>query len=351
MKRLNRAAKPLLGLALLAQASALLADCGHAGSITIKQGDSTVQASTRVFADGSIAVRAPLAVNPDGGPASYTVGDHGFTYMANGLSHWVRGQRLSCKSECMAALRLAEQRGFAAGTATFCVYGMEVEPFKPGQALSSCGEGRHVAGNGLGKIKWGPQLETLAGGQVQSYVSTTALTHQVQGQTRYLNSEQLPIAVAPSSDLLGRVVWVGGAGLQATLAVVGDIGPAFGEGSIALHQHLRTGRVTPQKPGPIPLAQRCQTAELALAPPFQSRPDAAQDSCRAGAKPRSASDVRAYSGMGQKLDFVVLGQAAFERRGLAVQTEVTDQALADLAHQAGHDEASIAQKLACLGPR
>ena len=60
--------------------------CGTPGTIRGKAGDHFVDLKTRVFADGSIAVRAPLAVNPDGGPGSYTMGDHGFTYIANGLA-------------------------------------------------------------------------------------------------------------------------------------------------------------------------------------------------------------------------------------------------------------------------
>lgn len=50
----------------------------------------------RVFPDGSIEMRGGLNVNPDGTSASYTPGDHGFTYIANGLAPWVGGARREC---------------------------------------------------------------------------------------------------------------------------------------------------------------------------------------------------------------------------------------------------------------
>lgn len=43
-------------------------DCGTPGTMTVKTADTTgtTKTATRVFADGSVAVRARLAVNPDG---------------------------------------------------------------------------------------------------------------------------------------------------------------------------------------------------------------------------------------------------------------------------------------------
>lgn len=305
--------------------------------------------SARLFADGSIAVRAPLAVNPDGGAASYTVGDHGFTYIANGLALWRNGRRQACDGACVQAFRAAEAAGFAAGTAEFCVFAMAVEPLSPGQATAPC-TGGQVVGNGKGRPRRGPELETVGGGRVTPYLSTTSLQHLVAGRAVALDAESLPVAVTPRADLLGQLVWVGGAGRRASVALLGDVGPAFGEGSIALHQLLRTGTVTRQRPGPIPLAARCGAEELALAPPFQSRPDLRGDGCRPGAVARSAADVRAYVGIDDRLDFVVLGQARLPRQGSVVQTEVTPAGLAAAAVAAGYDDARIDGMRACLGP-
>ena len=136
------------GVALALSAAISLgaaAQCGVPGTIAVKtpDGSKVVTAPTRVFPDGSVAVRARLAVNPDGGLHSYTVGDHGFTYIANGLSRWRNGSGTKCDSGCMAEFRAAESAGFGPGTATFCVYAVEVDPF-PGGSLVSCGDGRRV---------------------------------------------------------------------------------------------------------------------------------------------------------------------------------------------------------------
>jgi hypothetical protein len=63
-------------------------DCGKADTIEGTTDARLVSLKARYFDDGSIAVRARLSVNPDGGAGSYTVDDHGFTYIANGLSIW-----------------------------------------------------------------------------------------------------------------------------------------------------------------------------------------------------------------------------------------------------------------------
>jgi hypothetical protein len=319
-------------------------DCGEPISLKGKDGD--LQA--RLFGDGSIGVRAPLAVNPDGGPPSYTVGDHGFTYIANGLTRWRNGARQRCDSACTASFKAAERAGFAAGTDEFCVYAMEVEALQPGEARVPC-TGGFVVGNGKGRPVHGAMLDTVADGKVQAYVSTTSLRHLVDGKPTYLSSEALPIAVTPRAELLGKVVWVGGGGMMGTFALIGDVGPAFGEGSIALHQLLRTGRVTAQRPGPIPRDKRCLPAEIALRAPFESRPDGGKsDRCRSGHTATTASDVRAYVGIDTTLDFVILGAAAFERSGSTIQIEVTPDSIAETATRAGYSGEKIARMLACL---
>lgn len=322
--------------------------CGTPGILKGKKGDAVIELKARLFADGSIAVRAPLAVNPDGGPGSYTVGDHGFTYIANGLARWRNGGRETCDSACAASFKAAEKVGFAKGTEEFCVFAMAVEPVEPGKAKVPCTRGE-VVGNGKGRLVLGEVLPAIGGGTVQAYASTTSLQHVVGGRRVYLNSETLPIAVTPSADLLGRAVWVGGVGMNPTFAVVGDAGPAFGEGSIALHQLLRRGAVARQSVGPIPLDKRCQAGETGLTAPFQSRPDGGPaDRCRAGYTVKTGSDVRAYSGIHQPIDFVILGAAAFERKGNTIQSEVTTDAIQQLAVTAGYTDDKIKQMISCL---
>jgi hypothetical protein len=248
----------------------------------------------------------------------------------------------------MQAFRKAEAAAFAVGTAEFCVFAVEVETINPGQALTRC-PGGAVIGNGRGRLVLGESLPTVAGGTVQSYRSTTSLQHIVGGQRRYLSSETLPIAVTPRSDLLGHVVWVGGSGMHGTFAMLGDTGPAFGEGSIALHQLVRDGRVTPQQPGPIPAAKRCTDGELALKPPFQSKPDGGRDDrCRTGYIAQTDADVRAYAGIDRHIDFVIFGKATLERKANVIQSEVTSASIERVARAGGYDEAAIRRMTACL---
>lgn len=336
--------------AVLAFTSALAAgdDCGTPGMLKGKQGDATIALKTRVFTDGSIAVRAPLAVNPDGGPGSYTVGDHGFTYIANGLAQWRNGVRETCDGACMSSFRAAEKVGFAKGSDEFCVFAMTVEALEPGQQKTACKNGG-VIGNGKGRLALGELLDTISGGKVQAYASTTSLQHLPSGKKAYLNSETLPIVVTPRTDLLGKVVWVGGKDMTGTFAVIGDQGPAFGEGSIALHQILRRGGVSHQNSGPVPADQRCQAGETNLLAPFQSRPDGGKsDRCQNGFTAKTATDVRAYGGIDTPIDFVILGAAAFTRQGSIIQSEVTPASIEQLATKAGYTQEKIKHMMSCL---
>ncbi|MBP2082955.1 MULTISPECIES: hypothetical protein [Pseudomonas] len=335
-------------LLLGASMSIFADDCGVPGAIVGKLDKKKIDLKARFFQDGSIAVRARLSVNPDGGPGSYTVGDHGFTYIANGLSAWRNGKRHECDIPCSKEFRKAESKGFETGTTEFCVFAMEVEPLEPGRGLVSCGDGRLVIGNGKGKPKLGGMLDTVTGKQVRSYVSTTSSRHTIEGVVQHLDSETLPIAVTPRTDLLGKVVWIGGTGYRSTYAIIGDKGPAFGEGSIALHQLLRTGVISEQKSGPIALEDRCGAGELGLRPPFQSRPDRPSDKCRPGYTAKSPSDIRAYTGIIEELDFVVLGDAKFQMDGRIITEAVSAESIKSTADKAGYTKEAIDKMLACL---
>ncbi|KOX98507.1 hypothetical protein [Pseudomonas nunensis] len=334
-------------------------DCGMPGTIggEIEKIDATgkgytekVPLKARYFDDGSIAVRARLSVNPDGGTASYTVGDHGFTYIANGLSPWPNKKHLKCDLNCSKDFleAEAEAKSFAVDTKEFCVYAMEVEPVTPGEKKISCEDGRYVIGNGKGRPKLGVMLDTVAGKQLLSYVSTTSIQHRVKKIAQHLDSESLPIAVTPNEKLLGKIVWVGGAGFSSAYALIGDTGPAFGEGSIALHQLLRTGKVSKQKLGPISVADRCGPEERGLRPPFQSRPDLSNDHCRPDYTVKKQTDIRAYTGISRELDYVILGQAKFLMEESLIKDTVSVDSIKAKVVSAGYTQEKINKMLACL---
>jgi hypothetical protein len=309
------------------------------------------------FPGGAIAMRTALAVNPDGAAASYTPGDHGYTYIANGVNlRLAGGGLLTCSADgnggrCRRDWLRAESLGFAAGSPEFCVFAMEVEPISPGAALASCGQGRVIAGGGKGRPKLGAPFPAVGGGTVRPYLSTTSLRHRVGGQTLYVDSATVPALVAPTSrpDLVGAIAWVR-FGTKDSFAIVGDTGPRFGEGSVALHQRLRSGSIGPAQPvGPIALALRCTAAETGLRPPFESRPDITGDRCRAGHAAQGGSDIRAYSGIdGRSVESVILAGVKLPMQGSTVTQEITPGALEQRAAAAGFDRARLAAMADCV---
>lgn len=310
------------------------------------------------FADGSLAMRTDLAVNPDGAAGSYVPGDHGYTYVANGVNLKIAGGFLSCSGagnsgRCRRDWLQAEALGFAAGSPQFCVFAMEVAPMSAGGARTPCQKpGRFLVGGGKGRPVLAPPFPAAAGGTIRPYLSTTSLRQRVSGVTSYIDSAAVPALVVPTSrpQLVGAVAWVRYQGRD-SFAIVGDTGPAFGEGSVALHQKLRHGTIGPAQPvGPIPKAQRCQSAETSLKLPFQSRPDVSGDRCQAGHVPQGATDIRAYGGIGDRaVDSVILAQVKPPMQGSIVTQAVTPASLEALAAAAGFTRARLAAMADCAG--
>jgi hypothetical protein len=302
-----------------------------------------------IFPDGSIAMRTKLAVNPDGAFASYTVGDHGFTYLANAVDLWKDGRRHNCRDpnlSCRTQFLAAAARDFNAGTTEFCAFALEVE-VNEGAELTPCRAG-HVIGNAKGRPKKTTALSTVTGAMVTPYASTTSLMHKVQGVHVYIDSAQTPSLVSPRSADLGRVAWVRSRQFSKdTFVIVGDKGPAFGEGSIALSQLLRHGELKAQKPGPIELEHRCQASERDLEPPFVSRPDIAGDKCQQGRQPRGPADIRAVDELAS-VDSILLGSATFNVTGNRIDEELTAQSIAKRAADEQYTAARLQQMADCL---
>jgi hypothetical protein len=229
---------------------------------------------------------------------------------------------------------------------------MEVDP-PPGRDLVPCRNG-YIAGNGKGRLKVGGELESISGAKVKYYTSTTALMLAVNGQAKYLDSSTIPTIVIPKGGQfsLGQVVWVRAPesiSNNEVFAVAGDIGPAFGEGSISLHQLLRYGQLKPQNVGPIPLEFRCKESEENLKAPFESRPDfGKQDKCNTGRTPKGTSDIRAYTGLPANVEFVMLGKARFAMDGNTIRSEVTVPSIQNVASGADYSVEKIREMASCI---
>ncbi|MCQ1569153.1 hypothetical protein NFO65_00175 [Neorhizobium galegae] len=125
----------------------------------------------RVFSDGAMLMRTELASNPDGTAASYVPGDHGYTYLANGVNLIDKGKKLACldhASTCRTKWSEAETADFGPGSPEFCVFALEATAYEPGGTLSKCEGDRYVVGNGKGRPQLGRKLAAFDGTEVQA---------------------------------------------------------------------------------------------------------------------------------------------------------------------------------------
>lgn len=307
--------------------------------------------------ENALVMATGLAVNPDGAAASYTPGNHGYTYINNGVNMIVNGAKLPCapagnNKRCATAWAAAEAGDFKAGTPEFCAFAIAVVAVEGGPAPRNCenDRSRYVIGNGKGRPASGRVIRNVEGQPVTTYLSTTSLMHTRDGAAAYVDSSTLPGLVVPRArrELVGAVAWVRH-GAHSTFAIVNDTGPAFGEGTVALHRTLRGNADAAEQPiGPIPVALRCTAVEN-LVPPFESRPDGGSgDKCRSGYRPTTASDIRAYIGIARDVETVILTRVKPPMRGHRAEIELTPAALKSLAATAGYDEARLATMADCL---
>ncbi|WP_275791454.1 hypothetical protein [Pararhizobium gei] len=311
----------------------------------------------RVFPDGAILMRTELAVNPDGTAASYVPGDHGYTYVANGVNLIDKGEKRDCLDNftlCRRKWKEAETADFAPGSPEFCVFALEAVPYKAGIPQSKCESDRYVVGNGKGRPKLGKKVSAFDGSEVDTYLSTTSLKHTVDKKPVYVDSAAIPGLVVPrgQSSLLGSLAWVR-YGDREVFAIVNDTGPKFGEGSVALHQLLRYGAIQPFQPiGPIWLDQRCTKAELDLKAPFLSKPDDGEDDlCKPGHVTTSASDIRAYDGIGGHVVTIILAKKPPMKGKRLVTEELTIDHLHQWVLDAGYSSDKLNEMASCLGKK
>ncbi len=310
----------------------------------------------RIFSDGAILMRTELAVNPDGTAASYVPGDHGYTYVANGVNLIDKGKKRNCLdnfSLCRKKWKEAETADFAAGSPEFCVFALETAPYKVGVPRSKCEGDRYVVGNGKGRPTLGKKVPAFDGSEVDTYLSTTSLQHTVDKKFVYVDSAAIAGLVVPRDrgSLLGSLAWVR-YGDREVFAIVNDTGPSFGEGSIALHQLLNYGAIQPVQPiGPIPLNQRCTNAERNLKAPFLSKPDDGEDDlCKPGHVATSASDIRAYNGISGGVVTIILAKLKPPMKDARLVTEeLTIDRLRQWVLDAGYSSEKLNEMASCLG--
>lgn len=349
------AAKPIHGTFwIFVTAAALLSDIAVAQEVACPDR----KGAQIIFPDGSILMRTGLAVNPDGALASYTEADHGYTYINNGVNLIENRKKISCAergniARCRAKWALAEAGGFDVGTPEFCVFAMDVEPLTSHAEKNPCesSKSRFVVGNGKGRPKKGGTISNVAGGSTITYVSTTTLRHTRGGKITYVDSAEIPGLVVPTSrpELVGAIAWVRYEDHEA-FAIVNDTGPRFGEGSVALHQVLHTGKIGPiQTTGPIPVKLRCSAVERDLNAPFISRPELGKkDRCAPGRKTKGMADIRAYEGIAKNVTSIIFARVKVPMEGHLVKEELTPEKLAKLAADAGDTLDKVHKMAACL---
>lgn len=309
------------------------------------------------FEDESFAFRSPLNVNPDGAKASYTVGDHGYTYISNGMNRRSGSGWASCVNEnklCSSQFKEAEDKAFGPGSPEFCAFALEVEPIPPQTSTQECGDGRKIIGNGKGRPILGPdQLGTVEGGKTSYYKSMTHLNQQIDKKRLSVDSMIVPMIVVPASkkEMLGRIAYVTFQG-KSTLAVVGDTGPDLGEGSIALHELLVYGALQDPPPiGPIKLADRCGPVEMKVKQPYAIRPDTKDDLCKPGRKMQGAADIRGYGTIPGGVVTVVLGKARLPMLSSTLSKDaITLSSIKKASDDAGYTAETLDRMAQCLKP-
>lgn len=338
-------------------AVAILAFVPLATSLQSQVLNCPVAANGEVAFPGAIVMQTGLAVNPDGAAASYAPGDHGYTYINNGVNLIADGKKIPCSVKannrrCKDRWEEAELGKFGPGTPEFCSFAIAVVAFPGGPPRQTC-EGksyRFILGNGKGQPAPGYQVTNVEGHAVTTYLSTTTLMHKVGDEARYIDSANLPGIVVPKErpDLVGSIAWVR-MGKRSTFAIVNDTGPAFGEATVALHEALQYDTRPPAQPiGPIPLARRCSDVEN-LRKPFVSRPDHGEkDLCKPGRKPTSPSDIRAYDAIPGGVQSVILKSVKPPMRGNLAMIELTLASIRETAIAAGYDEKRLAAMADCL---
>lgn len=338
-------------------------ECGKWISVPWKIASSNNELKAREFVNGDIAVRAKLAVNPDGALYSYTKGDSGFTYINNGLNLIENGAIRKCSDKqfeklCLKEFKDAEDRDFKPGTSEFCVFAMEVQEFAPNIPRQNCGndKSKWIVGNGKGRLRTlGPYPSAIDGQFVVPYKSQTSLKHRLDGTSPakfdYLDSVTIPTVVYPLDlKIKGQMVWAQNpVNRLSVIAVAGDQGPAFGEGSIAMHQLLASGKLTKQLPGPIYASDRCKSSEKNLSHPFVSRPDKPGDSCIAAKNQlKEKTDIRARSEL-HNINFVILRNGKYENADSGtVQETISIEALNKRFLANNYTETEMLKRIACL---
>lgn len=258
----------------------------------------------RDFGD-AIATKGVLKVNGDGAQAAYTPDNGGYIYHANGMNIIENGKSLECEkprlSRCNSLFEDSVRKEFAVGSQEFCLFAIEVAPIGDKPRSKCPDRDGFIVGNGKGTPKKGLPVQNIQGGMSETYVSTTAMQHTVGGTRSQLDALTVPALVAPTTrgDLLGSLVWLR-YGDREAFAIIGDTGPAYTEGSIALHQLLRYGELRPSSPpGVIPAADRCNEAEMAIQQPYMSRGDNLRDDqCREDGMAEGPANVRAWGNIG-----------------------------------------------------
>lgn len=274
--------------------------------------------------DGNMVIKSIMTVDVDGAPSAYAKKNLGLDYIGNSIDYYTdRNEWIDCGNSCVAKFLLDEKDWSKAGS-TFCGFALEPDR-SAGKKLVPCNRGKgYTLGKGGTSPKEGTPFTGVDGSLIVPYVSTTTVKHRVGGAVVSVDSQTIPFIVTPGTGAkkvpLGTIVWVGGKGWYGQFAVVADIGPAFGEGSVALHQLLRDNAINKINPGYIKATDRCRKSEQ-VSPPYRSAIDPHAELCKkicddgdndVACKVKGGTNIRADVGFTQEIEFVVLTNAVIK---------------------------------------
>jgi hypothetical protein len=248
--------------------------CPEFMELTLSQKISPGDRAAR-FRGGAVVRVRELRIDTDGAAVSYHPENIGTTHLCNGMNPFVEGRCLGVTKpeleECFAALRtVLDESWKREKSPPFCVYGFEVpSTTKVGDKLVWGGP----FGSGPVQVQ-GPN-DPAPGFFFSKTASPVPVEPGASLMTRYADADRIPYVVVPRSfigatgptEKRAAAALVRSGDLHAVPAIVGDVGRAPGEVSVAAAQLVQDPDLT----APVPITEEALRSKQDLPFPYLVR--------------------------------------------------------------------------------
>lgn len=227
------------------------------------------------FPGGAVVQVRELRIDTDGASVSYHPENIGTTHLCNGMNPFVQGRCLGVTEleleRCYAALRIVLDESWKREKVPpFCVYGFEVpSTTKVGDKLVWGG----AFGSGPVPVQ-GPN-DPAPGFFFSQTASPVPIEPGASQMARYADADRIPYVAVPRAfvgatgptEKRAAAALVRTGDLHAVPAIVGDVGPAAGEVSVAAAQLVQDADLT----APVPITEEALRTKHDLPFPYLIR--------------------------------------------------------------------------------